>query len=188
MPWPGTRPPAAERQTRAAARRSGSGRGPPLPAGPPHSPAPSVRRTGQPRSPDGLPRTGPSRFETTAASVTPSAVPLPGPHVGDGDEPQLTLKPWTPPRCEHPLATLLRSPWGATNTNGRQDARPEQACGEPRIPWLLSARRTPPPRARLGQRRTRGFGRITPSWLLPPGAAPASGRATTPRSDSPGGC
>jgi hypothetical protein len=98
----------------------------------------------------------------------------PGPDMGSGDERQLNR--WAASRCEDPLATLQRPPWWEIHS--RQDAGPENASGEPRKS----------PRVRLGQSRTRGFARVSPLRLLPPGAAPASGRATAPRSDSPGVC
>ena len=120
----------------------------------------------------------------TAALGTRSAVHVTKATRGGGDRRQ--LNPWAASRCEDPLPTLLWPPWRAAQ--GREDAGSEKAFGEPQIRCLLWARRTQPPRARLGQRRTRGLGVVSPWRFLPPGAAPASGRATTLRSDAPGVC
>jgi hypothetical protein len=126
-------------------------------------------------------RTGPGMNATLG---TRSAVGMTRAARGGGDRRQ--LNPWAASRCEVPLPTLQRPPWRAVL--GREDAGLEKAFGESRIQCLLSARRTQPPRTRLGQRRTRGVGMVSPWRFLPPGAAPASGRATAPRSGSPGVC
>ena len=153
------------------------------PAVPRRSPPPSAQRTRHPTVAlwaDSLgsvpPRaSGPSPWGR-ARRWTP-----PGPHMGGGDE--RPLNPGTPLRCDHPRPTR-----GATYANRRRDAGPGDAFGEPRIPCPLGARHTPSPRAPRAERRSRGFGRVTPSRWLPPAAAPASGRATVPRADAPGGC
>src|SRR5437762_10239348 len=100
----------------------------------------------------------------------------------------MTARPGDAPGLQPPAAAGAAADTGATPINPQQGARPEDPCGEPPIPCPLGAPRTPPPRVRLGPRRTPSWGRGTPSPALPPGAAPASGRATAPRSDAPGGC
>ena len=83
--------------------------------------------------------------------------------------------------------SLLRRVCGRLG-GGQQSARrwAGESFGEPLIPCLLGVRCTPSPRDRLGRRRTRGLGLVSASRFLPPGAVPASGRATTPRSDCAG--
>jgi hypothetical protein len=184
---PGTRRTAAERGIGAAVQRSAHVRGRntvlgrcPGTARHPErggSGIPPVARCADPPAA----RTGPGM---TATLGTRLAVGVTKATRGGGDRRQ--LNPWAASRCDNPLPTSQRPPWRAAL--GREDAGLEKAFGESRIQCLLSARRTQPPRTRLGQRRTRGAGMVSPWRFLPPGAAPASGRATAPRSDSPGVC
>jgi hypothetical protein len=178
----------------AGGRTQGTGRGQVFgarpwntvpPSVPRRSTSPSARRTWHPAVAWWADPSGTRTPGRTAAPVERARrCTSPGPPIGGGDE--RPLNPWPPPRGEDPLARWLQPPWGATH--GRQDAAPENACGEPRIPCLLGARRAQSPRARLGQRRTRGREVVSPSRFRPPGAAPASGRAAALRSDAPGGC
>src|SRR5262249_38443982 len=116
---------------------------------------PSVARWADPPAA----RTGPGM--TPAPGAGSAAHATNGAHGGGDRRP---LNPWAPSRCEDPLPTLQRPPWGATH--GREDAGSEEAFSEPRIQCLLGARRTQPPRARLGQRRTQGVGVVSPGRFL----------------------
>ena len=149
------------------------------------SPAPRLRRTRHPAV---------VRWADWAGTRTAPRRPLPGgrprrcrsPGLPSGGRDEPLLNPSRSSRGAESLPTSLRPPWGAIHPH--PDAGPENPCGPPRIPSLLGARRTKSPRARLGSRRIRGSGPVTASRSPPPGAAPASGRATAPRSDAPGVC